>query len=156
MNRLLEVFRKDSLLQLAGLAFIIVLFGVLEPEPEPELKFQPAPLGHTAPANGHYDFHGLDSGPLIIELPAPPEAAMQTVIARLTGREVHVKDETGTWRILKPPVDQYGRIQDHTDDLVTMAKITCSDKAPPEVKAAFLRLDPEARRIMCEMAAGQS
>ncbi len=151
-DRLIGAFRRDSWLQLSAIAFIIVLFGALE-QPSTKRGGEAAPDGYNIQADGQRVFDATDNGPLIVELPAPSEAATHIIIAQLSGREVHLKDENGAWRIMTPPVDKYGRIQDHSDTLIALARASCPDDANPDLKAAFMKLHPDTRKVMCEMAA---
>lgn len=151
-DRLVGAFRRDSWLQLSAIAFVIVLFGALE-QPPTTPGFEAASGGDSIPSDGHRVFDATNDGPLIVELPAASEAATHIMIAQLSGREVHLKDENGAWRIMTSPVDESGRIQDQTDTLIALARVSCPDDANPELKAAFMKLHPDTRKIMCELAA---
>ena len=102
--------------------------------------------------HGTQQFNIDDDGPFIVVLPAPRDIVMQSLVARLSGREVHLKDENGQWRILDPVFDSNGNIQDHSATVVEMAKLGCSEDAPPELKRALLNFNPTDRRVFCSLA----
>jgi hypothetical protein len=172
LQRLWDAFRYDRWLQIATLAFIVLFTGFQERLTEREqmqvavkkmqrdigqLDFDPNVRQHS-PANqdstGHSTFNLDDEGPFIVELPAPREMTMQSLIALLSGREVHVKDENGDWRILEPVTRADGRVEDHSETLLMMARTGCAADAPPHLRdALYENFSPSDRRVFCALAA---
>ncbi len=150
LQRLWDALRQDRWLQIAVLAFVVLYIGFQERLAAKEQMYLAS--GQLNLEDGHRDFNVLDEGPFIVELPADPEVVTQTMVAQLSGRPVHVKDENGDWHIMRPVIGPSGEVEDHSDTVIAIAKLSCSEDAIPEVKDAFMQLTPSAREVMCELA----
>nr|WP_156780772.1 hypothetical protein [Hyphomonas sp. Mor2] len=143
LNRLVEALRQDRWLQIAVIAFIVLFVGFQDRLAAKEELYLAA---------GSAEFDINDRGPFIVELPASEEVVTQTMVAQLSGRAVHVKDVNGDWHIMRPVIGPSGEVEDHSDTVVALAKLTCGDRAPAEVKESFMRLKPATRAVLCELA----
>lgn len=150
LQRLWFAFRQDRWLQIAVLAFVTLYIGFQERLAAKEQMYLAA--GRLNLEDGHREFNVDDEGPFIVELPAAPEVSVQTMVAQLSGRPVHVKDENGDWHIMRPVIGPSGEVEDHSDTVIALAKLSCAEDAIPEVKDAFMKLSPTARKVMCELA----
>lgn len=150
LQRLWFAFRQDRWLQIAVLAFVTLYIGFQERLAAKEQMYLAA--GRLNLEDGHREFNVDDEGPFIVELPAAPEVSVQTMVAQLSGRPVHVKDENGDWHIMRPVIGPSGEVEDHSDTVIALAKLSCAEDAIPEVKEAFMKLSPTARKVMCELA----
>lgn len=150
LQRLWFAFRQDRWLQIAVLAFVTLYIGFQERLAAKEQMYLAA--GRLNLEDGHREFNVDDEGPFIVELPAAPEVSVQTMVAQLSGRPVHVKDENGDWHIMRPVIGPSGEVEDHSDTVIALAKLSCAEDAIPEVKEAFMELSPTARKVMCELA----
>lgn len=150
LNRLWDAFRYDRWLQIAVLAFVTLFIGFQERLMAKEELYRATDQLSEAP--GRPAFNIDDRGPFIVELPAPPEVATQVMVAQLSGRAVHVKDQNGEWHRMRPVIGPNGEVQDHSDTIVALAKAGCSTDSPAEIRAAFQRLNPSTRAVLCELA----
>ena len=150
LQRLWDAFRRDRWLQIAILAFVVIYVGFQERLAAKEQMYLAA--GRLNIEDGHREFNVHDEGPFIVELPAPPEVVTQTMVAQLSGRPIHVKDENGDWHIMRPIIGPSGEVEDHSDTLIAVAKLSCAEDAVPEVRDAFMELDASTRAVLCELA----
>lgn len=152
LQRLWDALRQDRWLQIAVLAFVVLYIGFQERLAAKEQMYLAS--GQLNLEDGHRDFNAHDEGPFIVELPADPEVVTQTMVAQLSGRPVHVKDENGDWHIMRAVIGPSGEVEDHSDTVIAIAKLSCAEDAIPEVKDAFMQLIPSARASLCELADG--
>lgn len=150
LHRLWDAFRTDRSLQIAVLAFVILYIGFQQRLAAKEQMYLAA--GQTTLETSHHGINVHEDGPFIVELPAGPEVATQTMVARLSGRPVHIKDEYGNWHIMPPVISPSGEVEDHSDTVIALAKVSCAEDTPPEIKAAFNELSLSARIALCELA----
>lgn len=150
LQRLWNAFQQDRWLQISVSAFVILYIGFQErlaAKEEMYLAAAQMPL-----EDSDRSFAVPDDGALIVELPAGREVATQIVIAQLSGRPVHVKEPNGDWHSLPPVVGRDGRVEDHSEHVIALAKVSCAEDTPPDIKAAFEQLSLSTRIALCELA----
>ena len=150
LQRLWSAFQQDRWLQISVAAFVILYIGFQERLAAKEKMYLAA--AQMPLEDSDRSIAVPDDGALIIELPAGPEAATQIKIAQLSGRRVHVKEPNGDWHILPPVVGPAGRVDDHSEHVIALAKVSCAEDAPPDIKAAFNQLSLSTRIALCELA----
>ncbi len=150
LHRLWDAFRTDRWLQIAIFAFVILYIGFQQRLAAKEQMYLAA--GQMTLENSEHGFNVHADGPFMVELPAGPEVATQIMVAQLSGRPVHVKDENGNWRVMRPVIGLSGEIEDHSETVIALARVSCPEDAPAEIKAAFNALSLSTRIELCELA----
>ncbi|MEO0983540.1 MAG: hypothetical protein AAFX03_12910 [Pseudomonadota bacterium] len=114
-----------------------------------------APPAHEASAQQlDTTLHGAPAkAPLIIRLPAERDDVAQITAALLSGRTVLVREETGDWRRIDPPVDPNGAPANLSGALMKIAETGCGANPPAARDPAFTAISEADWRALCEVAA---
>lgn len=144
---LVGAVRRDRLLQIGLVAFVILslmLFQTLSWNSMEARKYAPGPDGRA---------------PLIVALPIDRSTVREMVRATLTGRTVVVTRPDGSWRRLEPDMGPDGNVQDYSDTLEGLFKLSCTDDYISVREKIFAGDSEEererlerSRQKFCEMA----
>lgn len=151
LARILQAFHEDPWLRLAVMAFVLVSLRIFWSPAAQERGSSPYEIVVTE--QGKLELIEHDKDPLIVELPASEDVGAQIAIALASGRAVHIKDQHGKWRSMSPPRGPDGKIQDHSETLAALSKISCADDAPEEIKKRMAAQSESFRKMFCGIAA---